>query len=173
MGKLLAAKDIEIIYGGGQVGLMGVLADAALEAGGRVCGIIPAFLNLREVAHQGLSEQVTVGSMHERKALIEKRSDGFLAMPGGFGTLDEFFEILTWLQLGLHEKPVGLLNISGFFDPVLAMMEGMVSEGFLRPENKNLVTVGDQADALLERMGRFQAPSVPKLALIPPPPVAD
>lgn len=162
LGKLLAEREVGIVFGGGQVGLMGILADAALEAGGVVRGIIPEFLHVKEVAHAGLSEIITVKNMHQRKALIEKMSDAFIALPGGFGTLDELFEIMTWLQLGLHGKPVGILNIAGYYDPLLQQLDRMEGEGFLRRENKSLVHVSDQADVLLEQMAAFEAPSVPK-----------
>jgi uncharacterized protein (TIGR00730 family) len=162
LGQYLAQKEVHIIFGGGQVGLMGVLADAALKEGGRVTGIIPAFLNVKEVAHAGLSEQIRVSSMHERKALIEEMSDGFIALPGGYGTMDEVFEMMTWSQLGLHRKPVGILNINGYYDPMREQLDRMVEEGFLRQENKNLVTFSDQARILLDQMLQFSAPLVPK-----------
>jgi uncharacterized protein (TIGR00730 family) len=162
LGTILAEKGIRIIYGGGRVGLMGVLAGAALEAGGKVTGILPGFLQIKEVAHPGLTEMIPVKSMHERKALIEQRSDGAIALPGGFGTLDELFEMLTWGQLGLHSKPVGLFNINGFFDPLLLTMEKMVNEGFLRPDHQNQLIVSDQIQLLLEKMVVYEPPSVAK-----------
>jgi len=162
LGTILAEKGIRIIYGGGRVGLMGVLAGAALEAGGKVTGILPGFLQIKEVAHPGLTEMIPVKSMHERKALIEQRSDGAIALPGGFGTLDELFEMLTWGQLGLHSKPVALFNINGFFDPLLLTMEKMVNEGFLRPDHQNQLIVSDQIQLLLEKMVVYEPPSVAK-----------
>src|SRR5271154_5558209 len=141
LGAALAARGLELVYGAGDVGLMGVLADAALAAGGRVVGVIPQALVQREVAHHGLSELHVVRTMHERKALMADRADAFLALPGGFGTADELFEILTWAQLGLHSKPVGLLNVAGFFDPLLAWIDRCVSDGFLRPENRDLLLI--------------------------------
>ena len=162
LGTILAEKGIRIIYGGGRVGLMGVLAGAALEAGGKVTGILPGFLQIKEVAHPGLTEMIPVKSMHERKALIEQRSDGAIALPGGFGTLDELFEMLTWGQLGLHSKPVALFNINGFFDPLLLTLEKMVNEGFLRPDHQNQLIVSDQIQLLLEKMVVYEPPSVAK-----------
>lgn len=158
----LARRGIEIINGGGQVGLMGVVSDAALAAGGKVCGIIPGFLDIKEVAHEGLSRMITVESMHERKALMAEMSDAFIALPGGFGTLDEIFEILTWSQLGLHRKPAGILNINGYFDPVIAQLDRMVEEGFLRVENRELLCIAYEIDELLGTMAAFEAPLVPK-----------
>jgi uncharacterized protein (TIGR00730 family) len=161
-GTFLAGQGIEVIYGGGKVGLMGVLADAALEAGGKVTGIIPRFLQTREVAHQQLTRLIAVENMHERKALIYEMSDGFMALPGGYGTLDEFFEMLTWGQLGLHPKPVGLLNIEGFFDHILSSLDHMVKEGFLHEINRRMVLCDHQPEALLEQMLAYKAPEVPK-----------
>jgi uncharacterized protein (TIGR00730 family) len=162
LGKILAKKGIRIIYGGGRVGLMGILANSALNAGGEVTGIIPGFLQIKEVAHQGLTEMITVDTMHERKKLIEQRSDGAIALPGGFGTLDELFEMLTWGQLGLHVKPVGLLNINGYFDPLLLTMERMVREGFLRKDHQNQLLVSQQIHSLLEYMDAYEPPTVAK-----------
>jgi len=162
LGGLLAKRGLELIYGGGKVGLMGVLADAALKAGGRVHGIIPGFLHTREVAHGGLSEITTLPGMHERKAKIHEISDGFMALPGGYGTLDEFFESLTWAQLGLHQKPVALLNVKGFFTPLLDTVDRMVEEGFLRKQNREILLVARDAEELLERMLAYRAMEVPK-----------
>ena len=134
-GRAIAEAGRTVVYGGGRVGLMGVLADAALEAGGEVIGVIPRALSSSEIAHGGLTELRVVGSMHERKATMERLSDGFLAMPGGFGTLDELFEILTWAQLGLHAKPVCLLNVCGYYDGLLNMLKHAVSERFVRREH--------------------------------------
>ncbi|MEO7202023.1 MAG: TIGR00730 family Rossman fold protein [Candidatus Tumulicola sp.] len=128
-----------IVYGGGRIGLMGALADAALAAGGEVIGVIPESLQRREVAHQGLSDLHIVAGMHERKALMASLSDAFVTLPGGIGTLDEFFDILSWSILGLHAKPIGLLNYLGFFDPLLAQLDHMVAEGFIKPELRELL----------------------------------
>ena len=162
LGKLLAARGIELVYGGGNVGLMGVLADAALESGGRVIGVIPESLMAKEVGHAGLTELRIVKSMHERKALMADLSDGFIAMPGGFGTFEEFCEIVTWSQLGIHAKPCGLLNVEGYYDPLLQLFDYAVREGFLREENRRLVLEDRDPQRLLEEMARFRAPAVGK-----------
>ena len=162
LGQILAKRGIRVIYGGGRVGLMGILANAALEAGGEVTGVIPGFLQIKEVAHQKLTEMIRVDSMHERKALIERRSDGAMALPGGFGTMDEMFEMLTWGQLGLHQKPVGLLNINGFFDPLLRMVERMVNEGFLRSDYRDQLLVSGDIESLLDKMSGYHPPATEK-----------
>ena len=162
LGETLAQKRIQLIYGGGKVGLMGVIANAALGAGGHVTGVIPGFLQTREVAHDNLTEMFRVDSMHERKALIDKLCDGVIAMPGGFGTLDELFEMLTWGQLGLHQKPVGLLNINGYFSHILKAIETMVNEGFLKEINRDMVLVCEDIHDLLHKMSTYRAPDVPK-----------
>jgi uncharacterized protein (TIGR00730 family) len=162
LGRLLAERHINVIFGGGKVGLMGYLADAALKAGARVTGIIPGFLHIKEVAHDGLSEMITVENMHMRKALIYEKSEGFIALPGGFGTLDELFEMLTWAQLGLHQKPVGILNVNGYYDSILKGIDSMVGEGFLKTENRNIIQVSEKADDLLQKMESYLAPPVPK-----------
>lgn len=151
-GTLLADRGIGLVYGGGRVGLMGVLADAVLAAGGEAIGVIPGHLSEREVGHGGLSELYVVGSMHERKALMARLADGFLALPGGIGTLDELFEIWTWRQLGLHAKPVGLLDAEGFFGPLVAFLDRLVEEGFLRREQRSLLEVGADAVGLVDRL---------------------
>jgi len=162
LGNLLANRQIDVVFGGGKVGLMGILADAALKAGGKVTGIIPGFLHVKEVAHDGLSEMITVENMHVRKALIYEKSDGFIALPGGFGTLDELFEMLTWAQLGLHQKPVGILNVNGYFNSILEAIDTMVGEGFLKMENRDIIQVSGKAGELLQRMENYHAPPVPK-----------
>ena len=152
--RSLVARKIGIVYGGGRVGLMGVIADAALEAGGEVIGVIPESLATEEVAHGGVTELHVVASMHERKALMADLSDAFVALPGGFGTMDEFCEILTWAQLRIHAKPVGILNAGGYYDELLALFDKMVREGFVTPANRTLVrsasTVEDLLAALIE-----------------------
>jgi uncharacterized protein (TIGR00730 family) len=159
-GGLLAARGIELVYGGGSIGLMGAAADAALEAGGRVIGVIPEALARKEVLHEGLSDLRIVGSMHERKALMADLSDGFAALPGGLGTLDEWFEIWTWAQLGIHNKPIGLLNFRGFFDPLLAQLDRMVEDGFVRPEHRAMAIVERDVAGLIDRLlGANVAPS--------------
>jgi hypothetical protein len=162
VGKTLARKGIRVVYGGGRVGLMGILANAALKAGGEVTGVIPGFLQIKEVAHQDLTEMIRVGSMHERKALIEQLSDAAIALPGGFGTLDELFEMLTWGQLGLHRKPVGLFNIKGFFDPLIQTIEKMVTEGFLRKDHQEQLIVSADLESLLKEMQYYQPPNLEK-----------
>jgi uncharacterized protein (TIGR00730 family) len=165
LGATLAARRLELVYGAGNVGLMGVLADAALAAGGRVVGVIPRSLVLRELAHQGLSESHVVETMHQRKALMADLSDAFVALPGGYGTLDELFEILTWSQLGIHNKPIGLLNVNGFFDPLLAWVRHACAEGFLRQQHVDLLHVATDVEGMLDVLMRQpQTPTVTKWA---------
>ena len=152
---LLARRQIGLVYGGGNVGLMGVIADAMIEAGGEVIGVIPASLVAREVAHRGVTELRVVQTMHERKALMNELSDAFIAMPGGFGTLDELFEILTWSQLGIHGKPSGLLNVAGYYDDLLVMLDRAVAEKLLRPEHRALLITETDPGLLLQRLGAF------------------
>ena len=158
VGSLLAEQGIELIYGGAKVGLMGAVADAVLAAGGRVTGVIPEALVLKEVAHASLTELRIVHSMHERKALMASLSDGFIAMPGGFGTFEEFCEVLTWGQLGLHDKPCGLLNTAGYYDHMLQMFDHAVDEQLLKPENRAMVLASSDARALLQIMRDYRAP---------------
>lgn len=155
LASLMARQRTGLVYGGGNVGLMGILADAMLEAGGEVIGVIPASLVAREVAHSGLTQLRVVQTMHERKALMNELSDAFIAMPGGFGTLDEFFEILTWSQLGIHGKPSGLLNVAGYYDDLLVMLDHAVSEKLLRPEHRALILADTDAGRLLQRLAAF------------------
>ena len=162
LGRLLAQRGIGLVYGGARVGLMGAVADAALEAGGSVIGVIPEALVAKEIAHTGLTELRVVGSMHERKALMADLSDAFVALPGGWGTLEEFFEVLTWAQLGLHRKPCGLLNVAGYFDGLLTFADHAAGEGFVRREHREMMFVADTPDVLLDRMARHQPPAVEK-----------
>jgi hypothetical protein len=162
LGETLARRRIGLVYGGGRVGLMGALADAALAAGGEVVGVIPESLLAREVGHAGLTDLHVVGSMHERKALMASLSDGFMALPGGSGTLDELFEIITWAQLGLHSRPCAVLNVQSYFNPLIALLDHAVTEGFLRLEHRRMVLEGTDADRLLDRMEIYQAPVVEK-----------
>jgi uncharacterized protein (TIGR00730 family) len=148
----IVQRNIGIVYGGGRVGLMGVIADTALQAGGEVVGVIPESLASEEIAHGGLTQLHIVGSMHERKALMADLSDGFIALPGGFGTMDEFCEILTWAQLRIHDKPVGLLNSAGYYDELLALFDKMVAQGFLSERNRALVRSAPAIEALLPLM---------------------
>ena len=150
------------VYGGGRVGLMGALADSVLAAQGHVIGVIPAALLEWEVAHAGLSELRVVASMHERKAMMAEMADGFIALPGGLGTLEELFEVLTWGQLGLHQKPCGLLNVRGYFDGLLSFIDHSVTDGFLRPENRSMILVADSAAALMELLEHYVPPAVEK-----------
>jgi uncharacterized protein (TIGR00730 family) len=156
LGRHLAELDIELVYGGGSIGLMGILADAVLEAGGRVIGVIPMALAQKEVMHEGLSDLRMVRTMHERKAMMADLADAFIALPGGLGTMDEFFEIVTWAQLGEHAKPIGLLNTFQFFDPMLRFIDHMVHEGFLKSKNLDLFVQADQPDSLLSHLRAFR-----------------
>ena len=155
-GEVLARHGIELVWGAGNVGLMGVVADAVLSHGGRAVGVIPDFMVERELAHTAASEILIVDSMHARKAAMAERADAFVALPGGFGTLDELFEILTWAQLHIHSKPIGLLNVQGFFDPLLAMVRHMSREGFITARHLALLHEDVHADNLLDAMRRYQ-----------------
>jgi hypothetical protein len=160
LGSELAARGIDIVYGGGNVGLMGVVADAVLAAGGRVTGVIPHGLVAREMAHQGLTQLHVVASMHERKALMAELADGFITLPGGFGTLEEFCEAVTWTQLGVHAKPCGLLNVDGYYDALLEFFAQGLAEGFLRPTHREIVVADADPVALLDRVVAWKAPAV-------------
>ncbi|HEX7810370.1 MAG TPA: TIGR00730 family Rossman fold protein [Burkholderiales bacterium] len=155
LAALLAQQRMGLVYGGGNIGLMGMLADAMIAAGGEVIGVIPSSLVAREVAHRGLTELRVVQTMHDRKALMNELSDAFIALPGGFGTLDEFFEILTWSQLEIHGKPCGLLNVAGYYDDLLVMLDRAVGEKFLRPAHRDLVIADTDAGRLLQRFAAF------------------
>lgn len=161
-GRLLAARGIELVYGGAQVGTMGVLANALLDAGGRVYGVIPRAMLDREIAHRGLTELHVVDSMHERKALMAELSDAFVALPGGIGTFEELFEVWTWGQLGLHAKACGVLNVRGFYDQLAAFLDHVVAEGFLRPQHRAALLVEREAEALLTAIERYHPPAVTK-----------
>ena len=162
VGALLARKGVGLVYGGSNVGLMGVVADTVLAGGGDVIGVIPDALVAKEVAHTGLADLRVVGSMHERKALMAELSSAFLALPGGFGTLEEFIEAVTWSQLGLHRKPCGLLNVCGYYDSLLAMLDHAVEEELLRPENRALVLAETEAEILIDKLLSRQPPYVEK-----------
>lgn len=157
-GELLAGQNIELVWGGGNVGLMGIVADSVLAEGGKAYGVIPSFMADRELAHPQATELAVVSSMHVRKAAMADRADGFVALPGGFGTLDELFEIITWAQLHIHAKPVGLLNVRGFFDPLLAMVKHMSHEGFIKPQHLDLIHVAADPASLLQSMRAHTAP---------------
>lgn len=158
LGRLLAERGIDLVYGGATVGTMGVIADAALAAGGRVIGVIPTQLVDLEIAHRGLTELHEVADMHQRKALMADRSDAFIALPGGAGTLEELFEVWTWSQLGLHAKPIGLLDVGGYYDRLRPLLDHMVAEGFLRAEYRDGLQIGPDPVELLERLAAVRAP---------------
>lgn len=162
LARIFISDDIQLVYGGGNVGLMGIIADEVMRGGGRVVGIIPESLDQKEVGHRGITELRVVSSMHERKALMAEMADGFIAMPGGIGTFEEFFEILTWAQLGFHEKPCAILNIAGYYDGLLALCDTAVREGFLRPAHRALILEDSAPEALLEKMKSFSPVPVVK-----------
>lgn len=159
VGRELAARGLALVYGGGRVGLMGQVAQAALAAGGKVIGVIPHALAAKEIAQEDCTELIVVDTMHERKALMADRTGAFVALPGGFGTLDELFEILTWAQLGIHAKPVAVLNVCGFFAPLLALLNHMTSEGLLRPVHRELLLVADSVPELFEKLTAWAPPA--------------
>jgi hypothetical protein len=161
-GRTIAARGLRLVYGGASVGLMGALADSALAAGGEVVGVMPRALIEREIAHSGLTELHDVASMHERKALMADLSDGFLALPGGAGTLEELFEVWTWAQLGHHKKPVGLLNVDGYYDLLVAFAEHQERESFIRPEHRNMLIVESDPERVLDRFASYVPPLVEK-----------
>lgn len=162
MGAALAQRGLTLVYGGGHVGLMGVVADAVLAGGGAVTGVIPQALMDKELAHPSLTELHVTGSMHERKAKMAELADGFIALPGGFGTYDEFCEIVTWAQLGFHRKPVGLLNIAGFYDGLLAFFNHATAEGFIREQHRDMIQVRDDVNRLLDALANYQPAHVHK-----------
>jgi uncharacterized protein (TIGR00730 family) len=161
-GTLLARRGVELVYGGSDRGLMGVLADACLSAGGRVAGVMPRALVEKEIAHRGLTELHVVESMHERKTMMSDLAEAFIAMPGGYGTWEEFFEVLTWSQLGLQRKACGLLNVNGYYDPFLAMAERAVQEGFLREDHRGLMLADSDPVRLMDELDRFVVPAIDK-----------
>jgi uncharacterized protein (TIGR00730 family) len=158
LGTLLAREKIELVYGGGMVGLMGIVADAVLQNGGHVIGVIPEKLVIKEVVHEKLSDLRVVKTMHERKALMAELADAFIALPGGYGTFEEFFEVLAWSQLGWHPKPFGLLNVAGFYTPLLEFLDHTRDEGFIRPQHRELVLVADDAEKLVAQLKQFHPP---------------
>jgi len=162
LGKSLAKENITLVYGAAKIGIMGKVAKAALDNHGNVIGVIPEFLKLKEVVHLGLHELITTNNMHERKLKMHDLSDGFITLPGGFGTLEELFEIITWAQLGLHQKPIGLLNINGFYNDLISMLETMVSKGLLKMVNLELLIVEDDINRLLDKMRNYKPKPVPK-----------
>jgi uncharacterized protein (TIGR00730 family) len=162
LGQTLAKQNIELVYGGANVGLMGSIADGVLSEGGKVIGVLPNFLKSKEIAHEGLTELILVNSMHERKTKMNDLCEGVIALPGGFGTLEEFFEMLTWAQLGLHKKPIAILNIDGFYDSLCDLIQTMVDKGFLKEINQQMLLVSDNIDDLLNKMRNYVAPTVGK-----------
>jgi uncharacterized protein (TIGR00730 family) len=156
MAKALVKRNINVITGGGSVGVMGVVADAVLAAGGTITGVIPQFLNDLEVGHKGLTEMIVTDTMHERKALMYEKSDGIIALPGGYGTLDELFESLTWAQLDLHRRPIGVLNTKNFYTPLATLLDNMVQEGMLKQKNRELLLMETEPEMLLQQMFDYQ-----------------
>ncbi|MGC5746210.1 TIGR00730 family Rossman fold protein [Chryseobacterium sp. NFX27] len=162
LGQTLAKQDIQLIYGGADVGLMGAVADGALNEKGKVVGVLPHFLQSKEIAHKNLSELILVETMHERKTKMNDLCDGVIVLPGGYGTLEEFFEMITWAQLGLHKKPIGILNIDGFYDDLIRLVQTMVDKGFLKQVNRDMLLMSGNINELLEKMRSYQAPTVGK-----------
>ncbi len=162
LGRLFSERNITLVYGAAKIGVMGTIAESVLQSKGTVVGVIPQFLKKKEVVHLGLTELITTDNMHERKLIMQDISDGFITLPGGFGTLEELFELITWLQLGLHTKPIALLNVNGFYDDLLKLLETMVRNGFLKMENYELLLVDTSIENLLQKMEDFRAPQIPK-----------
>lgn len=162
LGQTMAKRNIELVYGGAKIGLMGAVADAVLKEGGKVIGVLPEFLQSKEIAHEHLTELLIVQTMHERKMKMNELCDGVIALPGGFGTLEELFEMLTWAQLGLHGKPIALLNLNGFYDALISLIQTMVDKGFLKQLNQDMLLVSDDIYELLDKMKNYQAPIVGK-----------
>ncbi|MCV0428839.1 MAG: TIGR00730 family Rossman fold protein [Roseibium sp.] len=161
-GRIIAENGYRLVYGGAKVGLMGTVADAALDAGGEVVGVLPKSLQNKEIGHDGLNELHLVGSMHERKALMADLSDGFIALPGGVGTLEEIFEVWTWGQLGYHAKPCGFLNVEGYYDQLIAFLDHQTREGFTKKAMRDMAQVAETPDALIDRFKNYVPPSTPK-----------
>lgn len=162
LGQTLAKQNIQLVYGGSNTGLMKAVADGALNEGGKVTGVLPHFLQSKEIAHKNLTELILVETMHERKTKMNELCDGVIVLPGGYGTLEEFFEMITWAQLGLHKKPIGILNINGFYDDLIRLVQTMVDKGFLKQINRDMLLISDNIDELLEKMRNYEAPSVGK-----------
>lgn len=162
LGRIFAQENITLVYGAAKIGIMGKVAQASLDNQGKVIGVIPEFLKLKEVVHLGLNKLITTENMHERKLKMHELSDGFITLPGGFGTFEELFEIITWAQLGLHQKPIGLLNINGFYDDLISMLETMVVKGFLKLDNLELLIVDADINSLLDKMKQYKPQEVPK-----------
>ncbi|MCB0423615.1 MAG: TIGR00730 family Rossman fold protein [Flavobacteriaceae bacterium] len=162
LGKTLAKRKMTLVYGGAKIGIMGQVARGVLEHNGQVLGVIPDFLKKKEVVHPNLTELITTKNMHDRKVIMYEKSDGFIIIPGGFGTMDEFFEITTWGQIGLHAKPIGILNLNGYYDALLSQCKVMVERGFLKQANLEVILVDTTIDGLLEKMENFKTTSQPK-----------
>ncbi|WP_296383758.1 TIGR00730 family Rossman fold protein [Winogradskyella sp.] len=162
LGQTLANRNITLVYGAAKIGVMGKVAQGTIESGGEVIGIIPVFLKTKEIVHTELTELIVTDNMHDRKVIMYEKSDGFIIIPGGFGTMDEFFEITTWGQLGLHTKPIGILNTNGYYDALIAQCKMMVERGFLKQENLNAVVVDATIDGLLEQMNNYKPLPAPK-----------
>ncbi|MFP4519232.1 MAG: TIGR00730 family Rossman fold protein [Oceanicaulis sp.] len=160
MGEALAARGIKLVYGGGQVGLMGVLADACVDAGGEVIGVIPDFLHQKEIAHPRVQDMRIVTSMHERKLMMAEESDAFIAMPGGLGTMEELFEVWTWSQLGRHEKPVGVLNVNGYYDGLMDFLDHMRGEGFVEAKHRGMLKCAETPDAIVDALEAYEFPGM-------------
>ena len=168
MGRLLALRGYGLVYGGGHVGLMGVIADAVLASGGEVIGVIPGSMVARELAHTGVTHLHVVPGMHDRKARMATLADAFIALPGGYGTFEELFEVITWAQIGLHRKPIGLLNVAGYFDALRALVEHAITEGFIRSEHRRLLTIADAPATLLDTLGLDDGRVGSTLSPLPP-----
>jgi uncharacterized protein (TIGR00730 family) len=162
LGQTLAKQNIELVYGGANVGLMGAVADGALTNGGKVIGVLPHFLKSKEIAHEHLTQLILVETMHERKTKMHELCDGVIALPGGFGTLEEFFEMLTWAQLGLHKKPIAILNVDGFYDSLKTLVQLMADKGFVEEVDQQRILVSDNIDELIDKMRSYVAPTVGK-----------
>ncbi|WP_449399330.1 LOG family protein [Chryseobacterium wanjuense] len=162
LGQTLAKQNIQLVYGGSNTGLMKAVADGALNEGGKVTGVLPHFLQSKEIAHKNLTELILVETMHERKTKMNELCDGVIVLPGGYGTLEEFFEMITWAQLGLHKKPIGILNIDGFYDDLIRLTHTMVDKGFLKQINRDMLLISNNIDELLEMMKSYKAPTVGK-----------
>ncbi len=160
LGRVLAERGLELVYGGASIGLMGAVADSVMAGGGKVVGVIPEAMASKEVAHDGLTEMHVVSSMHERKSMMARLADAFVALPGGFGSFEELLEMITWAQLGIHRKPVGILNVSGYYDPLIQLFEGAIEAGFIKSRNRQLYVIEREADRLLQTLLAHKLPEV-------------
>ncbi len=160
LGRVLAERGLELVYGGASIGLMGAVADSVMAGGGKVVGVIPEAMASKEVAHDGVTEMHVVSSMHERKSMMARLADAFVALPGGFGSFEELLEMITWAQLGIHRKPVGILNVNGYYDPLIQLFEGAIEAGFIKPRNRQLFVIEQEADRLLQTLLAHKPPEV-------------